>query len=63
MNLKKYLDPEHMPYCFENPVYNYETLKERAVELWESKKIDMMFNENGNGVADVLNSVYTSDMV
>ena len=32
MNLKKYLDPEHMPYCFENPVYNYETLKERAVE-------------------------------
>ena len=33
MNLKKYLDPEHMPYCFENPVYNYETLKERAVEL------------------------------
>lgn len=48
MNLKKYLDPEHMPYCFENPVYNYETLKERAVELWESKKIDMMFTRTTN---------------
>lgn len=35
MNLKKYLDPEHMPYCFENPVYNYETLKSG---LWSSGK-------------------------
>ena len=56
MNLKKYLDPEHMPYCFENPVYNYETLKERAVELWESKKIDMMFTRTTNQL-EVLNKL------
>ena len=56
MNLKKYLDPEHMPYCFENPVYNYETLKERAVKLWESKKIDMMFTRTTNQL-EVLNKL------
>lgn len=56
MNLKKYLDPEHMPYCFENPVYNYETLKRRAVELWESKKIDMMFTRTTNQL-EVLNKL------
>ena len=28
MNLKKYLSPNYMPYLFENPIYNYETLKE-----------------------------------
>lgn len=56
MNLKKYLDPEHMPYCFENPVYNYETLKKRAVELWESKKIDMMFTRTTNQL-EVLNKL------
>lgn len=56
MNLKKYLEPEHMPYCFENPVYNYETLKERAVELWENKKIDMMFTRTTNQL-EVLNKL------
>ena len=56
MNLKKYLDPEHMPYCFENPVYNYETLKERAVELWKEKKIDMMFTRTTNQL-EVLNKL------
>ena len=56
MNLKKYLDPEHMPYCFENPVYNYETLKERAVELWKDKKIDMMFTRTTNQL-EVLNKL------
>ena len=45
-----------MPYCFENPVYNYETLKERAVELWESKKIDMMFTRTTNQL-EVLNKL------
>lgn len=42
MNLKKYLSPNYMPYLFENPVYNYETLKERAEELWTAGKIDMI---------------------
>lgn len=42
MNLKKYLSPNYMPYVFENPVYNHETLQERAEELWNAGKIDMI---------------------
>ena len=55
-NLKKYLAPEYMPYCFENPVYNYETLRERAEELWNEKKIDMMLTRTTNQL-EVLNKL------
>ena len=55
-NLKKYLAPEYMPYCFENPVYNYETLRERAEELWKKKKIDMMLTRTTNQL-EVLNKL------
>lgn len=54
MNLKQYLSPEHMPYVFENPVYNYQTLQDRAEELWNSGKIDMMLTRTTNQL-EVLN--------
>lgn len=54
MNLKKYLDVNHMPYLFENPEYNYETLQERAEELWNAGKIDMMLTRTTNQL-EVLN--------
>ena len=56
MNLKQYLAPNYMPYVFENPVYNYHTLKERAEELWSQKKIDMMLTRTTNQL-DVLNKL------
>lgn len=56
MNLKKYLSPNYMPYLFENPVYNYETLKERAEELWNSGKIDMILTRTTNQL-EVLNKL------
>lgn len=56
MNLKKYLSPNYMPYLFENPVYNYETLKERAEELWNAGKIDMILTRTTNQL-DVLNKM------
>lgn len=56
MNLKKYLSPNYMPYLFENPVYNYETLKERAEELWNSGKIDMILTRTTNQL-EVLNKM------
>ncbi len=55
-NLKNYLAPEYMPYCFENPVYNYETLRKRAEELWNGKKIDMMLTRTTNQL-EVLNKL------
>ena len=45
-----------MPYCFENPVYNYETLRKRAEELWNGKKIDMMLTRTTNQL-EVLNKL------
>lgn len=54
MNLKKYLSPDFMPYVFENPVYNYQTLKERAEELWNAGKIDIMLTRTTNQL-EVLN--------
>jgi len=56
MNLKQYLAPGYMPYVFENPVYNYQTLKERAEELWKSGKIDMMLTRTTNQL-EVLNKL------
>lgn len=56
MNLKQYLAPAHMPYLFENPVYNYETLKERAEELWKGGKIDIMLTRTTNQL-NVLNKL------
>ncbi|MBQ2022485.1 MAG: hypothetical protein II253_04250 [Lachnospiraceae bacterium] len=56
MNLKKYLSPNYMPYLFENPIYNYETLKERAEELWNAGKIDMILTRTTNQL-DVLNKL------
>lgn len=56
MNLKKYLAPNYMPYCFENPVYNYETLRERVEELWNAGKIDMVLTRTTNQL-DVLNKM------
>ena len=56
MNLKKYLSPDYMPYVFENPVYNYRTLQERAEELWNSGKIDMMLTRTTNQL-EVLNKL------
>ena len=56
MNLKKYLSPNYMPYLFENPVYNYETLKERAEELWTSGKIDMVLTRTTSQL-EVLNKM------
>lgn len=53
MNLKQYLAPNFMPYLFENPVYNYETLRERAEELWNAGKIDIMLTRTTNQL-DVL---------
>lgn len=53
MNLKQYLAPNHMPYLFENPVYNYETLRARAEELWNAGKIDIMLTRTTNQL-DVL---------
>src|SRR5699024_9747020 len=47
---------EYMPYCFENPVYNYETLRKRAEELWNGKKIDMMLTRTTNQL-EVLNKL------
>ncbi len=54
MHLQKYLRPENMPYLFENPVYNYQTLKERAEELWNGGKIDIMLTRTTNQL-EVLN--------
>lgn len=54
MNLKNYLTPPYMPYLFENPVYNYQTLQERAEELWYSNKIDIMLTMTTNQI-EVLN--------
>ncbi len=54
MNLKNYLGSDFMPYVFENPVYNYNTLKERAEELWNSGKIDIMLTRTTNQL-EVLN--------
>lgn len=56
MNLKKYLAPAYMPYLFENPEYNYETLRERAEELWNAGKIDMMLTRTTNQL-EVLNKL------
>lgn len=56
MNLKKYLSPNYMPYLFENPVYNYETLKERAEELWNAGKIDMILTRTTSQL-EVLNKM------
>ncbi len=56
MNLKKYLSPNYMPYLFENPVYNYETLKERAEELWNAGKIDMILTRTTSQL-EVLNKL------
>ena len=56
MNLKQYLATNHMPYLFENPVYNYETLKERAEELWKGGKIDIMLTRTTNQL-NVLNKL------
>lgn len=56
MNLKKYISPDCMPYLFENPVYNYQTLKERAEELWNAGKIDIMLTRTTNQL-DVLNKL------
>lgn len=56
MNLKNYLSSDYMPYVFENPDYNYETLKERAEELWNSGKIDMMLTRTTNQL-EVLNKL------
>jgi len=56
MNLKHYLAPNYMPYVFENPVYNYQTLQERAEELWGSGKIDMMLTRTTNQL-EVLNKL------
>ncbi|MCI8511792.1 MAG: hypothetical protein HFE83_07330 [Lachnospiraceae bacterium] len=54
MNLKKYLSPDFMPYVFENTLYNYQTLKERAEELWNAGKIDIMLTRTTNQL-EVLN--------
>ena len=54
MNLKNYLGADFMPYVFENPVYNYKTLKERAEELWNAGKIDIMLTRTTNQL-EVLN--------
>lgn len=56
MNLKQYLSPNYMPYLFENPVYNYETLKERAEELWNAGKIDMILTRTTSQL-EVLNKL------
>ena len=48
MNLKQYLSSDYMPYCFENPVYNYQTLQERVEELWNSGKIDIVLTRTTN---------------
>ena len=56
MNLKTYLSPDYMPYCFENPEYNYETLRERVEELWNSVKIDIVLTRTTNQL-EVLNKM------
>ena len=56
MNLKNYLAPNYMPYLFENPEYNYQTLRERAEELWKAGKIDMMLTRTTNQL-EVLNKL------
>lgn len=56
MNLKNYLAPSYMPYLFENPEYNYQTLRERAEELWSAGKIDMMLTRTTSQL-EVLNKL------
>lgn len=56
MNLKQYLSADYMPYVFENPEYNYQTLQERAEELWYSRKIDMVLTRTTNQL-EVLNKL------
>lgn len=56
MNLKTYLAPSYMPYLFENPEYNYQTLRERAEELWSAGKIDMMLTRTTSQL-EVLNKL------
>ena len=56
MNLKNYLAPSYMPYLFENPEYNYQTLRERAEELWTAGKIDMMLTRTTSQL-EVLNKL------
>ena len=48
MHFDQYLASENMPYCFESCNYVYEELIERARELWESGKIDILITRCTN---------------
>lgn len=48
LGMKQYLKPDYMPYCAEDPEYTYETLLNRARDLWESGKIDMVLTRSTN---------------
>lgn len=50
MEIKRYLSPEHMPYCYESFVYDYEHITARAKALWDAGKIDVILTRSINNI-------------
>ena len=51
MELPRHLPPEHLPYFFNESVYDYAHITHRAQELWESGRIDMVLTRSINNLS------------
>lgn len=50
MELPRHLPPEHLPYFFNEEVYDYAHITHRAQQLWESGRIDMVLTRSINNL-------------
>lgn len=50
LNIQEYLPKEHLPYFFEEPVYDYAHITKRGNELWQAGKIDYVVSRSLNNL-------------
>lgn len=50
MDVQRYIDPQNMPYFYEDKIYDYKRITARTQELWDAGKIDLVISRSINNL-------------
>ena len=50
MDMQRYIDPQDMPFFFEDSIYDYAHITKRTQQLWDEGKIDLVISRSINNL-------------